>query len=923
MAGFKPNKKGVVTGTARADKITWMTSKDWAKAITVNAGNGNDVINFRKSKYKNRLNGQNGNDTIYGGTNADTINGGNGNDKLYGYNGNDVIYGGAGNDQIWGGNGNDRLNANSGNNFLFGENGNDVIYGGTGNDFLSGGAGNDTIYGTAGLNTITGDDGDDTLYGGSGNDYLGGGAGNDIIYSQAGNNNIDGGDGNDLIFLASGNESVNAGTGVNYIYISKNGGTDSIDSGNGYDTLVFSDEKSAANTSLRFSGDDLVISNKSGNTVILRDYANGHSVKTLQFQNYSVAIDKLLPRHTITPAAAGTVDGTAMDDVFNINATGTSTLNPGAGNDIVNLSGGSQDVRINLNVGEGDLAINNMSAGLYSLRFIDNDELLLREAYGQSYIAGTRLGNSLELNLTSGQNIRIDNFFNLAENVRNKITYRTPEDSPYSNHTLHGLIRTGTISLGANENFDDNSSYNYIVAEDDTNHIIKIQTGNNNTVVSEGNGDDDVYIDYSTPGAKNNIVFLNGSGNKNVYDSGYSTRTYINSKDANAFVDLTNSQGDSMVYSYAGLISVSTKKDGSSNIFIYTADDANSKSSAMIMSKGGDQITTWGNTTISMVDSDDVLEDCKIVNIMETGLTTTVQKIHTLTPGKLNGGDVCFNFEATAGTANEVHGFEYTHYNGDQYVDVYALDANGNRLAGVVRFDTTGGVFDAATTDNLIRFWDYNQNDVFLSSMNRYVDMNHVNNYYSFTGASNGAFTNIHSKTYLDSTGTEDDLYDDFKLTIGNQIISDKGGDDDTLYIRELADAKDVKFFFDIKADGTINSNDLIIVDSESLTKIINRQGKLNSLTVENFFGSGNIEDLRAEDASHTYKLNAGALNNVANSLVADVVAWLTNPAHSYGSVSEAIADTNLGNSARGNLLMAYNNAINNTTFNDYWTQIG
>ena len=65
---IKPNKKGVVTGTKKKDKITWLSSKDWKRVLTVNAGAGNDVINFKKSKYKNKLNGDAGDDTIYGGT---------------------------------------------------------------------------------------------------------------------------------------------------------------------------------------------------------------------------------------------------------------------------------------------------------------------------------------------------------------------------------------------------------------------------------------------------------------------------------------------------------------------------------------------------------------------------------------------------------------------------------------------------------------------------------------------------------------------------------------------------------------------------------------------------------------------------------------------------------------------------------------
>lgn len=77
---FKPNKKGVITGTKKNDKITWASS--WKKKLTVNAGNGNDIINFAKSKYNNKLNGGKGNDVIYGGKGNDIINGGAGNDKI-------------------------------------------------------------------------------------------------------------------------------------------------------------------------------------------------------------------------------------------------------------------------------------------------------------------------------------------------------------------------------------------------------------------------------------------------------------------------------------------------------------------------------------------------------------------------------------------------------------------------------------------------------------------------------------------------------------------------------------------------------------------------------------------------------------------------------------------------------------------------
>ena len=43
-----------VTGTKGKDKIAWQSTKPWATDLTVKAGAGNDVINFAKSKYKNK-----------------------------------------------------------------------------------------------------------------------------------------------------------------------------------------------------------------------------------------------------------------------------------------------------------------------------------------------------------------------------------------------------------------------------------------------------------------------------------------------------------------------------------------------------------------------------------------------------------------------------------------------------------------------------------------------------------------------------------------------------------------------------------------------------------------------------------------------------------------------------------------------------
>jgi hypothetical protein len=187
--------------------------------LSVQAGDGADIVDFTRMTVPCYGNGGLGNDLAYGGAGNDSLTGAAGKDTLYGNGGvdrlaggntADLIYGGDGDDVVYGGYGTDVVYGEAGRNHLFGEQDADVLIGGRSSDGIYGGDGNDSVNGGAGNDVINGENGDDSILGGVGNDVLTGGAGADYIYGEAGDDTIDskdnaadaavdGGDGNDTV----------------------------------------------------------------------------------------------------------------------------------------------------------------------------------------------------------------------------------------------------------------------------------------------------------------------------------------------------------------------------------------------------------------------------------------------------------------------------------------------------------------------------------------------------------------------------------------------------------------------------------------------------------------------------------------------------------------------------------------------------
>lgn len=177
--------------------------------ISIDAGNGNDTI----------LGSQGFDDTIIGGHGDDLINSLptnpiTGRLVIEGNDGQDTIFGGSGNDSISGNDGFDSIDAGDGDDTILGGDnsdtliagvGNDSVSGGSAHDLITGGLGNDTLSGDGGSDTITGDEGDDLVLGAGGNDNLNGDGqsvavpGNDVVLGNSGDDTLLGGGGADSL----------------------------------------------------------------------------------------------------------------------------------------------------------------------------------------------------------------------------------------------------------------------------------------------------------------------------------------------------------------------------------------------------------------------------------------------------------------------------------------------------------------------------------------------------------------------------------------------------------------------------------------------------------------------------------------------------------------------------------------------------
>jgi Ca2+-binding RTX toxin-like protein len=424
-AVFTPGT-GVLTITGNALDNVLEVSRNAAGQILVNGGavaiqggtptvantaliqifgrSGNDTLTLNEASGalpQANLFGEEGNDTLTGGSGGDTLNGGPGNDILLGKGGFDMLFGGEGNDTLTGGDADDQVSGEAGDDRMIWNPGDDTDLneGGAGIDTVevNGGGGAEVFTTTANgtrvrfdrldpapfsidigtsENLVLNCNGGDDSFSATGNlaalisITVDGGTGNDTILGSNGIDLLRGGDGNDFIDGQQGNDVAFLGAGDDVFQWDPGDGNDTVEGQAGADRLLFNG--SAAN-------EIFDVSANGGRVRFTRNIANIvmdlDDVETLDL-NALGGTDTATVNHlagtdlgTVNINLAGVIGGTAGDaaadvvivngsngaDIIDVVGAGTSAsvLGLSARVNITNSEGANDSLVVNA-LGEDD-----------------------------------------------------------------------------------------------------------------------------------------------------------------------------------------------------------------------------------------------------------------------------------------------------------------------------------------------------------------------------------------------------------------------------------------------------------------------------------------------------------------------------------------------------------------------------------------
>jgi Ca2+-binding RTX toxin-like protein len=397
---------GGIPTTANTTVIT-IFGKSGGDELTLDESNGPlPPANLFGEEGDDTLTGGSNNDELVGGSGRDLLLGGRGADRLFGGDDNDTLIGGDGDDQAFGEGGDDRIVWNPGDDT-------DLDEGGSGSDTveINGGNGAEVFTATANVarvrfdrldpapfaldigtceNLVLNANGGNDTFSATGNLAaliqltVDGGADNDTLLGGNGADVLLGGDGDDFIDGQQGNDTVLMGAGDDVFQWDPGDGSDTVEGEAGQDRLVFNGSAGSEIFDTTANGSRVRFTRNLGTIVMDLNDVEETKVNVLGGTD-TLTVNDLTGTHLrlVTANLAGTLGGTTGDgaaDAVIVNGTGaadTVTLT-GAGTTaavtglfatvaIENSEGANDRLHINGLAGADTLQASNLAAGVTGL----------------------------------------------------------------------------------------------------------------------------------------------------------------------------------------------------------------------------------------------------------------------------------------------------------------------------------------------------------------------------------------------------------------------------------------------------------------------------------------------------------------------------------------------------------------------------
>ncbi len=364
--GFQPvvcNVSGLTSALIIVDELGDVATTDLGLRTVLCGGPGDDGLTTGS-----------GEDFIIGGPGNDSMLGGPGNDLLRGESGGldgdpesddecevapgiaagvNGLNGELGDDRLFGGGADDALLGDAGDDTLFGLGGGDLVRGDEGNDFIAGFEGEDELKGGGGADVLGGGDGRDSLEGGEGNDELGVSFRIDIdetplTTSEEGNDTLDGGGGDDVLNGGPGAAAFHYGVLPEPLApTSAANGADVLNGGGGADHVTYANRSAGVTVSSDGLADDGLVGEHDNVAPDVEKVTGGNAGDMLTGGAGADSLDGAAGPDTIVGGAgADALTGGANDEAADVLRGGTDadSLQGGPGPDGLSGDDGTDEV---------------------------------------------------------------------------------------------------------------------------------------------------------------------------------------------------------------------------------------------------------------------------------------------------------------------------------------------------------------------------------------------------------------------------------------------------------------------------------------------------------------------------------------------------------------------------------------------------